>query len=299
MDLFQLFQILLVDPMTNALIVLSRISFGSFGLAIVIFTVVMRGATFPLTAAQLKTSRAMSVIQPKLQEIQKKYKDPKRRSEETMKLYREAGVNPMGCVLPMLIQFPIWIGLYQTIRRTVGATPESLVDLSHRLYPWSYIRESVPLADSFIGLNLAHPSFVLALVVFASSYVQQKMVTPTTIDQRQQSMNNMMLWMMPLMFGWFTLQVPSGLAVYWVATNIVGIVLQAVYMPERLNWRNLLSFGPAPAQRPAPAHSTAGGGDHPRPEEAIDPTEEAIEAARPAAQRRRKRSSRGRRRGKR
>jgi YidC/Oxa1 family membrane protein insertase len=299
MDLLQLFEILLVDPMTNALIVLSRVSFGSFGLAIVIFTVVMRGATFPLTAAQLKTSRAMSVIQPKLQEIQKKYKDPKRRSEETMKLYREAGVNPMGCVLPMLIQFPIWIGLYQTIRRTVGATPESLVDLSHRLYPWSYIRESVPLADSFIGLNLAHPSFVLALVVFASSYVQQKMVTPTTIDQRQQSMNNMMLWMMPLMFGWFTLQVPSGLAVYWVATNIVGIVLQAVYMPERLNWRNLLTFGPAPAQRPAPAHSTVGGGDHPRLEEATDPTEEAIEAARPAAQRRRKRSSRGRRRGKR
>ncbi len=299
MDLLQLFQILLVDPMTNALIVLSRVSFGSFGLAIVIFTVVMRGATFPLTAAQLKTSRAMSVIQPRLQEIQKKYKDPKRRSEETMKLYREAGVNPMGCVLPMLIQFPIWIGLYQTIRRTVGATPESLVDLSHRLYPWSYIRESVPLADSFIGLNLAHPSFVLALVVFASSYVQQKMVTPTTVDQRQQSMNNMMLWMMPLMFGWFTLQVPSGLAVYWVATNIVGIVLQAIYMPERLNWRNLLTFGPAPAQRPAPAHSTVGGGDHPRPEVATDPTEEAIEAARPAGQRRRKRSSRGRRRGKR
>ncbi len=292
----ELFYIVLVDPMTNALIVLSRVFFGSFGLAIIVFTILIRAATFPLTATQLKTSRAMSVIQPKLQEIQKKHKDPKRRSEETMKLYREAGVNPMGCLFPLLIQFPIWIALYQTIRRTVGATPESLVGLSQQLYPWSFIRESVPLAGTFLGLNLAHPSFLLAIIVFASAYVQQKMVTPTTIDQRQQSMNNMMLWMMPLMFGWFTLQVPSGLAVYWVATNIVGIALQAIYMPERLNWRNLLTLGPAPAQRPAPAHSTAAIDRSPAEEEAAQQVEEA---AGPAAHRRRKRSSRGKRRGKR
>jgi len=292
----ELFYIVLVDPMTNALIVLSRVFFGSFGLAIIVFTILIRAATFPLTATQLKTSRAMSVIQPKLQEIQKKHKDPKRRSEETMKLYREAGVNPMGCLFPLLIQFPIWIALYQTIRTTVGATPESLVGLSQNLYPWSFIRESVPLAETFLGLNLAHPSFLLAIVVFASAYVQQKMVTPTTLDQRQQSMNNMMLWMMPLMFGWFTLQVPSGLAVYWVATNIVGIVMQAIYMPERLNWRSLLTLGPTPAQRPAPAHSTAGIDRSPAEEEAAQQVEEA---ASPAAHRRRKRSSRGKRRGKR
>jgi YidC/Oxa1 family membrane protein insertase len=292
----ELFNVVLVDPMTNALIVLSRISFGSFGLAIIIFTIIIRAATFPLTAAQLKASRAMSVLQPKIQEIQKKYKDPKRRSEETMKLYREAGVNPMGCLLPLLIQFPIWIALYQTIRRTVGATPESLVGLSQQLYPWSFIRESVPLSETFLGLDLAHPSFLLAIIVFASAYIQQKMVTPTTVDQRQQSMNNMMLWMMPLMFGWFTLQVPSGLAVYWVATNIVGIALQAIYMPERLNWRNLLTLGPAPPQRPAPAHSAAGIDRSPSEEEAAQQVEEA---ASPAAHRRRKRSSRAKRRGKR
>jgi YidC/Oxa1 family membrane protein insertase len=291
-----LFDIILVNPMTNVLIVMSTVLFGSFGLAIVIFTIVMRAATFPLTAAQLKASRAMSTIQPELQRIQKQYKDPKRRSEETMKLYREAGVNPMGCVLPMLIQFPIWIALYQTIRRTVGATPESLVGLSQRLYPWSFIRESVPLSESFLGLNLAEPSFLLAIIVFASAYVQQKMVTPTTLDERQRSMNNMMLWMMPLMFGWFTLQVPSGLAVYWVSTNLVGIALQAIYMPERLNWRNLLTLAPAPATRPAPAHSTAGTERNPEEEEAAEQVEEA---ARPAAHRRRKRSSRGKRRGKR
>lgn len=292
----ELFDIVLVTPMTNALIVLSRIFFGSFGLAIIFFTIIIRAATFPLTAAQLKTSRAMSVIQPKMQEIQKKYKDPKRRSEETMKLYREAGVNPMGCLLPLVIQFPIWIALFQTIRRTVGATPESLVGLSQKLYPWSFIRESVPLADTFLGLNLAQPSFLLAIIVFASAYVQQKMVTPSTVDQRQQSMNNMMLWMMPLMFGWFTLQVPSGLAVYWVATNIVGIALQAVYMPERLNWRALLTLGPAPAPRPAPAHSTAGTDRSPSEQEAAEQVEEA---AKPAGHRRRRRSSRGKRRGKR
>jgi membrane protein insertase Oxa1/YidC/SpoIIIJ len=102
--------------------------------------------------------------------------------------------------------------------------------------------------------------------------------------------------MMPLMFGWFTLQVPSGLAVYWVSTNLVGIALQAIYMPDRLNWRNLLTLSPAPAKRPAPAHSAAGTERSPAEEEAAEQVEEA---ARPAAHRRRKRSSRGKRRGKR
>src|SRR3990170_7468208 len=140
-----LFNLVLIDPMANVLIVLAQVFAGSFGIAIIIFTIIMRGVTFPLTLRQIRASRAMSVIQPRMQEIQKKYKDPRRRSEETMKLYKEAGVNPAGCLLPMLIQFPIWIALYQTIRLVLGSTPESFVDLSQRLYPWSFIRQSIPL----------------------------------------------------------------------------------------------------------------------------------------------------------
>src|SRR3990170_5320246 len=169
-----LFNVVLVDPMTNVLIVLANIFAGNFGIAIIIFTIIMRGVTFPLTLRQIRASRAMSVIQPRMQELQKKYKDPRRRSEETMKLYKEAGVNPLGCVFPMLIQFPIWIALYQTVLAALGSTPESLFGLSSRLYPWSYIYQSLPLENHFLWMNLGRPDPFLPFLVGVSTYVQQR-----------------------------------------------------------------------------------------------------------------------------
>jgi YidC/Oxa1 family membrane protein insertase len=290
------FDLVLVDPMTNILIVLARVFAGSFGVAIIVFTLFMRGLTFPLTLRQIRASRAMSVIQPRLQEIQKKYKDPRRRSEETMKLYKEAGVNPAGCILPMLVQFPIWIALYRTIRLVLGSTPESFIGLSQRLYPWAYVRQAVPLENRFLWLNLAQPdtTFLLAILVGASTWVQQRMTTPRNItDERQQSMNSTMMWMMPLMFAWFTLTVPSGLAVYWAATNVVGIALQYFYMrPAGQSWREVFLPAPAPARRAAPAPQSQGGGEV---------VEEAVTATAPIASesRSKRRRSRGRRRGKR
>jgi YidC/Oxa1 family membrane protein insertase len=289
------FDLVLVNPMTNILIVLARGFGGSFGIAIIIFTLVMRGVTFPLTLRQIRASRAMSVIQPRLQEIQKKHKDPRRRSEETMKLYKEAGVNPAGCILPMIIQFPIWIALYRTIRLVLGSTPESFIGLSQRLYPWTYVRQAVPLENRFLWMNLAQPdtTFLLAIIVGASTWVQQKMTAPRNIaDERQQSMNNTMLWMMPLMFAWFTLTVPSGLGLYWGATNLVGIALQYFYMrPAGQTWREIFLPAPAPARRAAPAPHTK--------EETEE--EEPVTATAPAASqsRSKRRRSRGRRRGKR
>ena len=222
-----------------------------------------------------------------------------------MKLYKEAGVNPMGCILPMLIQFPIWIGLYQTVRVVLGSTPESFIGLSQRLYPWSYMREALPLENHFLWMDLAQPdtTFMLAIIVGGSTWVQQKMMMPRTItDERQQSMNSMMLWMMPLMFAWFTLTVPSGLGLYWAATNIVGVILQYVYMrPAGESLREM--FLPAPAGRATPARQSQ---EPRRGEERAVATEHAVatEAAAtsgPSASRskNRRRRSRGRRRGRR
>lgn len=244
----------LVIPMTNFLVFLTAVSFGNFGLAIMIFTLIMRGITWPLTRSQLAATRAMQAIQPRIQEIQKKYSDPKRRSEETMKLYKEAGVNPAGCIWPMLVQFPIWIALFQSIRFTLGFTPENLLDLSQRLYPWSFLRTSVPLNDHFLGLDLGADSpLYMALMVGATMWVQQRMMSPTNraTDAQQQQMNSMMLWMMPLMFGFFTLQFPGGLALYWVATSVVSIVLQYFYIgPSKVSWRQIFSLSPASAPAP-------------------------------------------------
>jgi YidC/Oxa1 family membrane protein insertase len=240
----------LLGPMVNSLVILARIFFGNVGVAIIVFTVAVRVATLPLTLRQLKSTRAMTVLQPRLQEIQKKYKDPKRRSEETMKVYREAGVNPLGCLGPMLIQMPIWLALYQVLRQLLGDTPESFISLSQRLYPWAYIRNAIPLEEHFLWLDLGSPDPVMPILVGISTYLQQKLMTTPSPDPRQQSMNNTMMWMMPLMFAWFTLAVPSGLALYWVTTNIIGFFMAYfVYGTRKMTWRELLL--PAPAATPA------------------------------------------------
>jgi YidC/Oxa1 family membrane protein insertase len=286
----------LVIPMTNFLVLIARLSFGNFGVAIIVFTLVMRAVTWPLTQRQLHASRSMQGMQPRVQEIQKKHKDPRRRSEETMKLYREAGVSPLGCIWPMLVQFPIWIALYQSISFTLGATPESLLNLSQRLYPVSYLRTSVPLENHFLWLDLGQPdtTLIMAVLVGASTWVQQRLTTPmnANADPQQQSMNQTMLWMMPLLFAFFTLQFPSGLALYWVATNTVGIVLQYSYRrPEDFSWRQIFTLSPTPAGvRPQLQEKTN------REPEAAGDTEQAEEMAEQRPRRRRRRRGRGRRR---
>ena len=282
-----------VNPLINSLVILNNILFSNYGLAIIVFTLLMRLATMPLTLRQIHSTRAMTALQPKMQEIQKKYKDPKRRQEETMKLYRQAGVNPLGCLLPMLVQMPIWFALYGALRITVGGTPESVVSLSERLYPWGYIESAVPLENRFLWLDLGQPdrSLILALLVFASTYVQQKLSTVPSTDPQRQAQAQMMNWMMPLMFAWFTLGVPSGLAVYWAVSNITAVIMYYfVYGPQNVSWRTF--FG-TPAQAPAPAARRR---DR---QEAASEEQEDEEPAAPAPAKISKRYRDGRRRGKR
>jgi YidC/Oxa1 family membrane protein insertase len=291
-----LWDLVFINPITNALIVLNNIVLGNFGVAIILFTLLMRLLTMPLTARQIRSSRALSTLQPKIQELQKKHKDPKRRQEETMKLYREAGVNPLGCLLPMLVQFPIWIALYRALRITVGGTPEGFLSLSQRLYPWGYIEQALPLKTTFLWMDLGQPdtSLILAFIVFASTYVQQRLATPPTTDPRTQSTNQMMLWMMPLMFAFFTLQVPSGLGVYWAVSNIVGVIMYYfIYGPEQVNWRTILM---PPSAAPAGQNAGRRGGP---PTKDKEPAEEPVEAALPTGDKRKKRSNHARSRGKR
>ena len=121
MELFgQIWSSVIVQPMINSLIFLYSVAFSNFGIAIAIFTIAIRGVMMPLTVKQSRQMKAMSALQPKIKEIQAKYsKDKQRQSQETMKLYKEQGVNPIGCLGPMFIQMPIWIGLYQAIIKTV------------------------------------------------------------------------------------------------------------------------------------------------------------------------------------
>jgi len=145
----------------------------------------------------------------------------------------------------MLIQLPIWIALFQSIIRVLAVIPEEFLNLSQHLYSsWSTVFSLVPLNSKFIVLDLASPNMIVAILVGGTMWLQQKMVMPKTADPRQQAQSTMMLWMMPLMFGFFCLTFPSGLALYWLVSNLISIVVQ-YYIT---GWGGLIA---AEARKPA------------------------------------------------
>jgi YidC/Oxa1 family membrane protein insertase len=229
MSFIEVWHLIIGNPILNVLIALSHILGGSFGLAIIALTVIVRLVSWPLTRRQLQSTKALQDMQPKMQELQKKYgKNQQKLQQEMMKLYKEAGVNPLGCLWPMLIQLPIWIALYQAIMKALATTPEHLLDLAHRLYSWEVVRQAIPLSSRFLWLDLGQPDpyWILAIIVGGTMWAQQKMTTAPSVDPRQQSTARMMTLMMPFMFGFLTLMFPSGLALYWAVSNIIGIITQ-------------------------------------------------------------------------
>lgn len=223
--------LVIIQPMINALILLYSLAFSNFGLAIVAFTIIVRLALIPLTVKQSRQLKAMVALQPFVKEIQERHKnDRQKASQELTSLYREKGVNPFGCLGPLVVQLPIWIGLYHAISQTAPSNPENLVGLSRHLYDWlPQVHSAIPLDSRFLWMDLAisDPSlFVMPVLVGASMFVIQKMTATPSVDERQASMNRMMLWIMPATFGFFTLNFPSGLALYWLTSNVVGVVIQ-------------------------------------------------------------------------
>jgi YidC/Oxa1 family membrane protein insertase len=222
-----IWDIVILQWMVNVLIALSHFLFNNFGLTIIVFTLIIRFVLLPLTLRQLRATKKMQDLQPKLAELQKKYgKDRQKFAQEQMALYKESGVSATGCAIPMLIQFPIWIGLYQAIMLALAINPDALLGLSRYLYSWAIPLANLPLSNSFLGLDLANGNYVLAIIVGITMWIQQKMVTPANQDPKLAQQSQMMLWMMPIIFTFFSLSFPSGLALYWVVSNIFSIVIQ-------------------------------------------------------------------------
>lgn len=228
---------IIMRPMINSIALLHVLLFHSLGLAIIVFTVIVSVVMIPLTIRQTRQMKAMSALQPKIKALQEKYKDsPDRRkiSSETMALYKQAGVSPIGCLGPMFIQMPIWIGLYQAIFKAVPPTPEGMAALAKAFYFWNPAQASVPLGSEFLGMDLVglvsgQPipfNILMPVVVGVSMWVQQKMTTMPSPDPKQNQTNQMMLWMMPIMFAFFTWQFPAGLAVYIFFSNLIRVGIQ-------------------------------------------------------------------------
>ncbi|MCY3797511.1 MAG: YidC/Oxa1 family membrane protein insertase [Chloroflexota bacterium] len=232
-------------------------------LAIVVLTVIIRFLTYPLLAKQQESSRRMQQLQPQLKKLQEKYKNDKEKmSQAQMKLYRENKVNPVGGCFPMLIQFPILIGLYQAIFFALAATPFQLVDLSERLLipgldsliPLQRMWTPIPQLASILpelDLTLAptenpHYSLILPLLVLITTWAQQKLTMMTTKQKSdkddddedekprggQAQMMQSMTTIMPIMFGFFSMTFSVGLSVYFVTSNLIGIVQ---YSPQGRN----------------------------------------------------------------
>jgi YidC/Oxa1 family membrane protein insertase len=225
---------LIINPFCTILLFLYQILGGNVVLAIIVFTILVRAATYPLTMKQQRSSKAMQELQPELKKLQEKYKnDRERLAQAQWELYRQFGVNPLAGCLPLIIQLPILLGLYRAIVATLAATPHQLLDLSGRLWVPS-LSDVVPLNNRFMWLNLAVPDplYLLPILVVVTTWLSQKLVMPPTAssgssgdrsaDQAAQ-MSRQMMMIMPLMFGFFSLSFASGLSIYFIVSNLIGI----------------------------------------------------------------------------
>jgi len=242
---------IIIEPMLNTLLWIYRV-IGDFGLAIILFTLLIRLITHPLTAQQMKGTQKMQELQnsEEWKAIQKKYKDNKEQlAQAQMKLYQQMGFNPFAPCLPTLIQFPIIIGLYQSITRALSTTPLQLIDLSKHVYPFIRASELIPINSKFLWMDLGQPERlpilgfgvpVLTILVVITTYLQSKLMTPPAASPTDQSaqMSKMMNLYMPLLMGWIAYTLPSGLAVYFVAGNIFSIIQYAAL--GKVNWKNII-----------------------------------------------------------
>lgn len=265
---------LILNPFITVLTVLYQF-FGSAVIAIILFTILIRLITYPLTTQQMRSSKAMQELQPELKKIQEKYKDKKdsksreAMAQEQMALYRKGGVNPLGGCLPLLIQLPIWIGLYQAINHALAATPLQLLDLSGRFMVGG-LDPLVPLNNIWLGMDLTQPptlnptwALALPVLVLVTSYVQSKMITPPAPpsgdgqSNSAMAMTQSMTTMMPIMMGVFSLSFSVGLSIYFIVSNVMSIVQYS--RNQTFQWRNLLPFSsPQAAAKPAIPKNASG-----------------------------------------
>ena len=245
---------IVIQPFVNVLLLINSLV-HNFGVSIILFTVLIRLLTHPLTVQQFKATKAMQSLQedPRYKKIQEKYKDDKEKfAEEQMKLYKELGVNPMGSCLPTLIQLPLILGLYQSVTRAMAASPYELFQLERIVYPWmNNAAKLLPLENQFLWMDLGQPERLnvfgiaiplLAILVVITTFLQSRLIQPPSSDRNDQTamITNSMNIYMPLLMGYMSYSLASGLALYFLASNVFGIVQYTLL--GRSNWSNVLPF---------------------------------------------------------
>jgi YidC/Oxa1 family membrane protein insertase len=213
----------------------------SLVLSISLLTIAVRLLTLPLTLpsqrAMKKNSKQMQALQPEIEKLKKKHRnDPQKLQQAQLELYQRYGINPLssmtGC-LPMFIQLPIIWAFYQSISRALADQPGEMLVLSQYLSAVPDFMTLVPLARDWLWVNLARPDMiVLPILVAGSTWLQQKLTMSATqtasTDPQAQQMSQSMMITMPLMFGYLAMQMPAGLSIYFIVSNLIGMGIQGV-----------------------------------------------------------------------
>lgn len=263
-----IFDLLVVNPMTNILLLLYGLLGQSFVLSIIVLTLIIRLVTLPLTFKQQVSAARMAAMQPRIKELQEKYKSDPARLQAEM---RKAGFNPLGGCLPLLIQFPVLIGLYQAIVRTLSLTPMSLLELGRYVYGFlPNLSQLVPINGTFLGFmdlgstNHATSFYAIPIIVVVTTWWSSKVMQAPSTDPTTAQTNQMMTMTMPLMIGFFSLSTPIGLGIYWIASNLIGVLQYYVTKP-RLDAMKAQYAAEAGAMAVASTTPTKPGADASRP----------------------------------
>ncbi len=258
MNFGDIFNLIFMGPIANLLVLIYQgLSFlhipGALGFSIMILTILIRVLVWPFMSSQIKATKKMSDLKPHLDALKLKHKDNKQTlATAQMALYKEHGVNPAGGCLPALIQIPIFIGLYQTIMHILPGPDGNITQINSLLY-FPQFKLSQTIDPNFFGLNLGiKPSqfgefgmliLLIPLITAALTFVQSKMALPKKVkvypldskkevkekagmEESMAQVQSQMVYMMPVMIGYFAFNFPIGLANYWNTYTILGIIQQ-------------------------------------------------------------------------
>ena len=224
---------------------------NGLGIAIILLTIFINLVVFPLTLKQTRATRAFTEIQPEIKRLQKEYKDdPQEMQKRLMELQKSAGATPGGCLLPLLVQMPIWFALFQLLRAPLirdAVTGALVPGAAHPIDPTSSLGIALldETAKRFLGMNLsfspsdafaigvatAAPYLILMAIMVATQYVQQWHSTygqERPVDQKGAGAQQAITKIMPLFIGFISWNFPAGLVLYWSTSNLFRLGQQAL-----------------------------------------------------------------------
>ncbi len=237
----------ILEPFALAIAFLLSYSYdftNSYGFSIVVLTVIINIIIFPLTLRQTRSTKRMQDIQPELKKLQKQHKDNKEQlNKEIAELYKTKGINPLGCVLPLIIQMPVWFALFRVLREPLEFIPKDaslftkLGDQASILFFTMNLQ--IPASEIETWIDRI-PYLVLILFVILTALYQQSQLTKKSGNSNNPQAQQMQMIgkIMPLFFGFISWTLPSGLVVYFLTGNIFRIGQQALIVKIEENQEN-------------------------------------------------------------